>query len=150
MGESFEVKISERVSKAETKIDSLEKKIDDMDDMKTAITTLVTIQQEREKRDIIQDEENKKQSEALIDLKGTLIRINDNLDALNNEAKETKEEVKETNKRIDKLEDKYSKSEEKSKIDIRDILKSFFLKILFPTGFFISVVYYILKSMNKV
>lgn len=141
----LETKIENRLTKVETKVEALEGKVNDMDDMKTAITTLVTIQQEREKRDVIRDEENKKQSEALIDLKGTLVRINDNLDSLNSEAKETKDQVKETNIRIDKLENKFYSSEDKSKIDTRDIIKTAFLKWVFPTGIIIAIVGGILK-----
>lgn len=147
-----EFELSDRVTKVEVKVDVLEKKVDNMDDMKTVIATLAAIQQEREKRDIIRDEQAKEQSQALIDLKGTLIRINDNLDALNNEAnetkdevKQTKDEVKQTNVRIDKLENKFYVSEDKSKIDLRDVIKNVFLKVLFPIGCVSAILYEILK-----
>jgi len=124
----------ERIVTLETKVDNIEDKIGSLNKIENAITKISTLMEIQAKDEDKKEKNLMKQSEMLSGLSKTLTKVNDNLDSLNTE-------IKETNIRIDKLENKFSIETEKSKIDIRDWLKTVILKFLLPTSAIGFIVY---------
>ncbi|NLJ58228.1 MAG: hypothetical protein GX339_05215 [Tissierellia bacterium] len=105
----------ERISKLEVKTDNLEKKIDDLVDVKVVVTELALLS----KQQIEQNKDFKETQMTLVnsygELKTTLSTMNENLSGMN-------EEMKENNARLAELEDKVECIDDRSKVDILKII----------------------------
>jgi len=98
----------ERIAKLEAKTDSIEKRLDDLSEIKTAVTQLTLLSEQ-------QAEYNKRYEKTQAKFCQHLETINTNLSNLNNSAELT-------NKRLSDLEGKFECIDEKSKVDIVKII----------------------------
>jgi SMC interacting uncharacterized protein involved in chromosome segregation len=118
-----------------SEVDNLKDKIEDLTSLKDAVIRLVVLEEKQDARndkfDVIFEEQVKNNVKVSM----TLDRIDTNLDKLN--------------KRIEKVETKIETSEEKSKIDIRTILKSGITKFILGAGSLIFLGYEIIKFMSE-
>ncbi len=147
MIENVKIKIIEDVATLKTEVSNIKKQVEDMDDMKTAITKLVTLQEESEKDKKIFHDELKTHTTILSNFELTLVKINDNFDKINDNLNGMNTEIKNTNSKMDDLkkevyckmndfEDKFNTSQEEKnyfKIDKRKVgefVKNNYKKIL--------------------
>ena len=157
MNENFEIKIIEDVATLKTKVEDIEKQVDDMSDIKTAITRLTVVQeqqieQDKKMQDLFEKQSafNERQFQTNVEVTNTLKTMNESLKLLSDEIKKVdnkvdgvndkvdsvKNDVAQNNKKIDDFEDKFkTSSEEKNyfKIDKRKVgefVKNNYKKIL--------------------
>lgn len=127
MMNSFEVTISERVSKLETDVNNLKEDVKVLSGIENAITKLSTLMEVQT---------------------NTIDNIHKEIKDTRSEIKDARSEIKITNDKVEELEINFKKSEEKSKIDTRDIVKNIFLKLVFPIGTLVAIVGGILKMLK--
>ena len=120
------------------RIDGMEVKVDDMTDMKIAITKISTSMDYLIEHNKKQDELNEKQNQ-------TLDKINQNLNELN-------EGQRILNSKVEKLEKRVDENENKHSIDLRDIEKKkyteVFFKYILPTGGGLIILLEIIKALK--
>lgn len=106
----------ERISKLEEKTDNIEKKVDDLSDIKTAVTELALLSRQQ----LEQNKEFKETQEMLV---GSNAKFNITLETMNDNLTNMNSEIKETNKRMSELETKVGSLDDKSKVDILKITR---------------------------
>lgn len=99
----------ERISKLEEKTDNIEKKVDDLSDIKTVVTELALLSRQ-------QVEQNKefKETQTMLVLSNT--KFNTILETMNENLTKMNSEIKETNKKMSDLETKVGSMDNSEKI----------------------------------
>lgn len=99
----------ERISKLEEKTDNIEKKVDDLSDIKTVVTELALLSRQ-------QVEQNKefKETQTMLVLSNT--KFNTTLETMNENLTKMNSEIKETNKKMSDLETKVGSMDNSEKI----------------------------------
>lgn len=107
----------ERIAKVEEKVDTIEKRVDDLSDIKGVVAELALLSRQQ----VEQNKEFKEVQEMLVvsntEFSATLKTINNNLSNINAEAEKT-------NTRLNDLEVKFDCIDDKSKVDILTIIRS--------------------------
>lgn len=103
----------------EARIEHIEKKVDDLFEIKENIQLLTYIQKE-------QNLFNKEQARVNAEVSNTLVAINSNL-------KDMSKKLNETDQKVENLQQKFEEVECKNKIDVRDIKKEEVKSKLTPT-----------------
>lgn len=121
-------------------IKTLFKRVDEMNDIQKTLYSLDKSYalQSQLLQNIV--EHNKKQDERMDKQQEVIEKINVNLTELTEGQKRTNEELKSLGNRMDNVEDKVDTNEEKHKIDWRDMVKGFLIKVAIPTGILLGII----------
>lgn len=139
---------TEQIKTLFKEVDSVKNKLEKIEDEREfmykldknmAIQTemLKSIVEHNKRQDARMDKQDKRMDEQ----HEVIVNINTNLTELN-------EGQKTLNKRVGKLEEKVDENEKKNKIDLRDIIKQFFIKYALPIGFVVGIIELIRKYMG--
>ena len=112
-----------RITKLETKMDNIEKKVDDFSDIAEAVTKLSLLSEQQIERNKKLDELYEKVIISNTEFGSTLKVINKNLTCMN-------DELINANKRISNLEDKMDVVNNKSKVDLLEVAKNWIPKLI--------------------
>ena len=114
----MEQNVDGRVAVLETRVENVEKKVENISSINEAIVRLATIQERQEERSKKLDEAYINQMQINAEVNVTLKNINENLENMNSEIRSAK-------KQIGDLETKVDIVNEKSKIDLLTVIKSY-------------------------
>jgi len=120
MNENFEIKIIEDVATLKTKVEDIEKQVDDMSDIKTAITRLTVVQeqqieQDKKMQDLFEKQSafNERQFQTNVEVTNTLKTMNESLKLLSDEIKKVDNKVDGVNDKVDSVKNDVTQNNKK-------------------------------------
>ncbi len=122
------------------RIDNIETKVDNMTDVKIAVTKISTSMDYLIGHVERQDKLNEKQNETLDKMNQNLNELNEGQKTLNNKVEKLEKGQENLSKRVDE-------SEEKGKVDIIIWIKNLFIKHILPIGLGIGLIELIKKYL---
>lgn len=148
----FTIQHVERIATLETKVGTLEERTDKLNSINDAVIRLTSIMEhmvaDSEKKDKQRAEDSAKRDAVAKQQNDILAELTYTVKNLSLEFKDTKEDIQDTKDDVTCLKKQVNENEEKSKIDIREILRTWLPKVLFPTAIIISVGYLILQGLK--